>query len=80
MTAGQKLAIAPETIALTECDKGFICLKESSVYCSVLSTLGHGMVKLECRQQLSCRHSKTYGAIEACNCPVRHEIFTKYGK
>lgn len=80
MTAIKKIAIAPEIIARTECDKGFACLSESPIYCAVLDTLGHAMVKLECRQQLDCRHNRAYGALQACNCPVRHEIFTKYGK
>ncbi|NTV14971.1 MAG: hypothetical protein HGA96_13735 [Desulfobulbaceae bacterium] len=80
MTTPAKLEIDPEIMARTECDKGFVCLGEHPVYCSVLATLGHNMVKLECSQQLPCRHNKVYGALQACNCPVRHEIFTKYGQ
>lgn len=79
MRAIPKIEITPETLARTECDKGFTCLSVSPVYCTVLATLGHTMVKLECRQQLDCRHNRAYGALQACNCPVRHEIFTKYG-
>jgi hypothetical protein len=72
--------IDPSIIAATECDKGFACLTDHPVYCTVLATLGHVMVKLECQQQMNCRHNKAYGALQACNCPVRHEIFTKYGR
>lgn len=79
MNPTKKISIAPETLANTECDKGFACLCTTPIYCSVLSTLGHNMVKLECQQQLDCRHNRVYGALQACNCPVRHEIFTKYG-
>lgn len=80
MTAPNKLEIDQKILEKTECDKGFTCLSSDPLYCSVLATLGHTMVKLECHQQLVCRHNKSYGALQACNCPVRHEIFTKYGK
>lgn len=80
MTASDKFEIDQEIIAKTACDKAFACLSDPPLYCSVLATLGHTLVKLECHQQLDCRHNKSYGALQACNCPVRHEIFTKYGK
>ncbi len=80
MTALNPFEIDQTIIAKTNCDKGFACLGDTPVYCSVLATLGHAMVKLECCQQLECRHNKSYGALQACICPVRHEIFTKYGK
>lgn len=80
MTATSPFEIDQKIIAETECDKGFACLSNTQVYCSVLTTLGHAMVKLECQGHLACRHNKSYGALQACNCPVRHEIFTKYGK
>lgn len=79
MTAAKKFEIDPKIFEKTACDKGFSCLSDTPLYCSVLATLGHAMVKLECRQRLDCRHNKSYGALQACTCPVRHEIFTKYG-
>jgi len=80
MTTTGKITVDPKIIAATECDKDFACLSDSQVYCSVLTTLGHVMVQLECRQRLDCRHNKSYSGLQTCNCPVRHEIFTKYGK
>lgn len=80
MTTPKQFSIDPKIIAQTECDKDFACLTDTPLYCSVLTTLGHALVKLECQQQLNCRHNRAYGALQACNCPVRHEIFTKYGK
>jgi len=67
-------------IGKTECDKGFTCLQETPLYCTVLSTLGHSMVTLQCQDKLECRYNKSYGALSVCTCPVRHEIFKKYGK
>lgn len=80
MKAPEKFEIDQKIIDKTECDKGFACLGDKPVYCPVLSTLGQALVKLECRQQRNCRHNKAYGALQVCNCPLRHEIFTKYGK
>ncbi len=73
-------SVDPLIIDETECDKDFTCLKETPLYCSVFSTLGHSMVALVCQDRLKCRHNKSYGALRVCKCPVRHEIFKKYGK
>ena len=77
---GERLEVDQETIAKTECDKGYVCLGGDPLYCSVMSTLGHNMLLLVCRFSINCRHNRSYGSLQACNCPVRHEIFTKYGK
>lgn len=80
MTKTVKVEIDQEVIDSTECDKGFTCLGQDPLYCTVYNTLGYGLLKLECQLNLDCRHKRTYGAIHACNCPVRYEIFNKYGK
>lgn len=78
MTATTKIEIDQETIARTDCDKGFACLGAEPLYCPVIATLGYNLVKLECQLNLDCRHKRAYGRLHACNCPVRREIFTKY--
>lgn len=80
MTTSRIFEIGPEIIAKTECDKGFVCLHSKHAYCSVITTLGYAMVRLECSNRLDCRHNRPYGSLLCCNCPVRHEIFTKYGQ
>lgn len=75
-----KIEIDQKIIDKTECDKGFTCMGGTPLYCSVISTLGYNLLKLECQDNLDCGHKRTYGGLHACNCPVRHAIFTKYGK
>ena len=80
MAAPKKISIDPEIIEKTECDKDFICLtSDQSIYCSVANTLGDSMVQLECCDLVDCRHNKLYGSLHLCKCPVRNEIFKKYG-
>jgi len=74
------ISVDSSTIEKTKCDKELACLKGLPVYCSVLGTLGHNMLTLECQDRLECRYNNSYGALHVCKCPVRHEIFKKYGK
>ncbi|MBU0675201.1 MAG: hypothetical protein KJ950_11205 [Proteobacteria bacterium] len=75
----KKYTVEPEILGATQCEKNLICLA-GQVYCSVLDSLGSSMIKLECRDRLDeCLHYHTYGAMHVCNCPVRNELFRKYG-
>jgi hypothetical protein len=80
MTTSRILAIGPEIIAKTECDKCFLCLNNEHPSCSVITVMGYAMVRLACRSRRNCRHNRSYGSLQCCNCPVRHEIFIRYGR
>ena len=80
MKENKEKVVSENTIKATKCDKSFACLQGEKTYCGVVSTLGHAMLSLVCRDKLDCRHNKAYGALRICKCPVRHEIFTKYGE
>ena len=35
---------------------------------------------IECDNEVYCTYQKTYGNSKYCECPVRKEIFDKFGK
>ncbi|MBU0674316.1 MAG: hypothetical protein KJ950_06705 [Proteobacteria bacterium] len=72
------IEIDQDLLASSPCDNNHICLS-GGIYCSVMDTLGHDMLQMECVEKRECRHHHTYGAMHICNCSVRLEIYRKYG-
>jgi hypothetical protein len=65
----------------TRCKKGFACLHcEDHVYCSVEQCLMHKIHFIECLHDEPCAYKNTLENSPICTCPVRKEIFTRYGK
>ena len=65
----------------TQCEKNFACLEcEEQVYCAVEQCLMHRILFVKCVQDLSCPYKGMMDRVPVCNCPVRKEIFRRYGK
>ena len=65
----------------TECNRDFICLSSNGkhINCKVVNCVNDKVHFVE--SQLNCTSSyiMNFGFTLTCNCPVRKEIFNKYG-
>lgn len=74
------LKIDQEIIDSTDCPKDFPCLsgKEDDLF-EVEETLGYNMLVVDGPTPINCKYSANYGGLHGCKCPVRVEIYRKYG-
>ena len=67
--------------AATQCEKNHACLKcTGHVYCSVEHCVMHRIHYVKCLYEEPCPYKKTLEKSTICTCPVRKEIFDRYGK
>ena len=77
--------IEDEVVSLaTKCQKDHVCLTgEGALYCKV-SDLMRGRDEeiplLDCSEDVDCAYCQSFGKSYICNCPVRKEIFKRYGE
>ena len=85
-----KLEISEDTIKRTrQCHSNFYCLNSEGnpqcpvglALCSVKKDIGAGMVIVKVNNGFSCNYSIDFRKGEkVCICPVRYEIYKRYGK
>lgn len=65
----------------TECKRNFICLNSLDTVktCKVISCINNKVHFVECANYYICPYLMPFGNSFICNCPVRKEIFNKYG-
>jgi len=64
-----------------QCKKHFSCLEEDGEkLCRVKQCIEGKVYFIECDNEVYCTYQKTYGNSKYCECPVRKEIFDKFGK
>ncbi len=65
----------------TNCDKEFMCLKEGTQnnLCKINYCLDNQYCLLEKSNFGNCINRFSFGSSEICKCPIRIEIFKKYG-
>lgn len=65
----------------TECNRNFICLNtpEVVINCKVISCISNKVHFVDCPDYNICTYLMNFGNSFICNCPVRKEIFNKYG-
>jgi len=67
--------------ATTRCEKDFACLEcEEKVYCPVEACLMHRVHFVKCLHDKPCAYKVRVDRSPVCTCPVRKEIFRRYGK
>lgn len=67
--------------AATECEKALACLQcEEQVYCAVEQCLMHRVHYVKCLHDETCVYQSSLENFPICTCPVRKEIFNRYGK
>jgi len=73
--------IDQEIIDKTTCEYEFACLKNNNTdfICKVDRCLD-GICFLSSPKEQQCNNKIYYGDTVICNCPVRIEIYDKYGK
>jgi len=73
-----EIKIDKKIIDETKCDFNFICLKNNKPLCVVERCLDKVCFLHSCHEGV-CNNKIFYGDSIICNCPVRIEIFNKYG-
>lgn len=67
--------------AATKCEKGIACLqREDHAYCPVEQCLMHKVHFVKCLHDDPCAYRSALENVPVCTCPVRKEIFSRYGK
>lgn len=66
------------------CKKDHVCLRgEEGLYCKpsdVMSGASGEVALIQCPQDEGCAYCQSFGGTTICQCPVRIEIFKRYGK
>ncbi len=76
-----KFEIDQEIIDRAKCEKGYVCLSgKAGDLAEMKDHLGHNMLIIEGDQPKDCPHNHNYGSLHVCKCPVRVEIYNKYGR
>lgn len=77
-----KFEISDEIINKTVCDKDFRCLEEGNAenkICKIKRCFDNEYCLLKELTFGSCINSFSFGYSDICKCPVRIEIYYKYG-
>jgi len=65
----------------TKCTKDFGCLSnEGHELCKVISSIASKVVLTDCADRLPCAYCIRFGtSLAVCTCPVRNELFNRFG-
>jgi len=65
----------------TKCTHNFICLNnpQENICCKVKDCINSKVHFVESTTNNTCPYIMSFGYAYICNCPVRKEIFNKYG-
>ena len=76
-----KFQIDSEIIKKTDCDKDFMCLEEEAKenLCEIRKCLNDRYCLLKEAKFGYCVNRFSFGYSSICKCPVRIEIYNKYG-
>lgn len=76
-----KFEVSEETVQRThKCWRGFACLSGNGrVVCPVRDYVT-GVLFVEKTAESYCPYDVTFGYSNICTCPVRHEIYERYGE
>ena len=77
----KKFKIGEETIKATKkCKKDMSCLnKESKDRCKVDHSVGSEVFLYKCLSSKHCSYRESFAVGIYCSCPIRIELFKKYG-
>lgn len=76
-----KFEISESTVAAaSECRKGHACLgTHAKDLCKVEHCVDGKLHFVRCRHHDACGYQRSFGSGAFCACPVRQELFNKYG-
>lgn len=65
----------------TQCDRCYSCLEGAkfNVNCKVINSINNNILFVESMNDSICSYLMPFGNSFICNCPVRKEIYIKYG-
>ena len=64
----------------TQCENNHACLEGTTPLCSVEHCLMHRIHYIKCLQEEPCPYKHMMNKSTICTCPVRKEIFNRYGE
>ncbi len=64
----------------TECKNNLVCLEGTIPLCSVEHCLMHRIHYVKCLYEEPCPYKETLDHATICTCPIRKEIFNRYGE
>ena len=75
------MEINPDTIkATTQCSHDFACLKgDKHSMCKIEECVNKKVIFVKYKGYTQCAYRMPFADSTICNCPVRKEIFNKYG-
>jgi hypothetical protein len=62
-----------------KCWRGFVCLSGDGTLCPVTNCVSD-LVFVQRTTQAYCPYDVTFGFSHICSCPVRREIYQRYGE
>jgi hypothetical protein len=64
-----------------KCEKGLACLNDSHHnICPVENCVSGKVHFIKCKSNCYCPYKVTFGYDDICRCPIRTEIYNKFGK
>ena len=64
----------------TECEKNFVCLSgKNNIYCGVEACISNDIHFVNCKSKDYCSYKMFIGKSIICKCPIRKEIYNKFG-
>ncbi len=75
-----KIDMDESSLATTSCQKGFTCASgRMDKICKVRELMLGEALLIECTEKLLCHYKESFGSWAICTCPIRKEIYSKYG-
>ena len=63
----------------TECTRDFACLTDPGQLCRVENCVNNKVHFIQCRNDVKCNYQISFGYSFICSCPIRKEIYNRYG-
>ena len=75
------MEVSKETLEkTTNCKKSFDCLyNDKHIFCKAENCVSNEVLFVKCLYEDACEYRIPFGQSFVCNCPIRKEIFNKYG-
>ena len=67
--------------ATTQCGRNFACLQDDGrPRCQMAECVNHAVYFVACLSDSGCPYAKSFGRGHLCSCPVRKDLFNRFGR
>ena len=75
-----RFEVSDDTRQAADCPYGYPCLTDEEwVGCAIDNCVGGTVLFIRGETEILCRNMRNFGYEHICMCPVRREIFQRYG-